>query len=118
MAAPQGRKRDPGRAGALKAGPLTDAELRGLLLDCLTLWGLEGRVEAAENGLAVIVRGARLQILRAGPDLRPVRWFLQTPEREAAGRHPRAVPAVGALLTALRHALGADPGTRLRIGTG
>lgn len=97
---------------------MTDAELRVLLLDCLTLWGIEGRVEAAGDGLAVIVRGARFRVCRADPDLRPVRWFLQTPEREAAGRPPRAVPAIGALLTALRHALGADPGMRLRIGTG
>ncbi len=96
---------------------MTDAELRALLLDCLALWKIDGRVEAADDGLAVIVRGERFLVRRAGADLRPVRWFLQTPERAAAGREPRAVPAVGALLTALRNALGADPGTRLRIGT-
>ena len=95
---------------------MTDAELRGLLLDCLTLWGVDGRVEAAETGLAVVVRAARFLVNRAAPDLRPVRWFLQTPERAAAGRSPRAVPAVGALLAALRNALGATPGTQLRIG--
>ena len=95
---------------------MTDAELRGLLLDCLILWGVDGRVEAAEEGLAVVVQDARFVVNRAGPDLRPVRWFLQTPERAAAGRSPRAVPAVGALLAALRNALGATPGTQLRIG--
>ena len=95
---------------------MTDAELRGLLLDCLILWGVDGRVEAAEEGLAVVVQDARFLVNRAGPDLRPVRWFLQTPERAAAGRSPRAVPAIGALLAALRSALGATPGTQLRIG--
>ena len=95
---------------------MTDGELRGLLLDCLALWGVDGRVEAAEEGLAVVVRDARFLVNRAGPDLRPVRWFLQTPERAAAGRSPRAVPAIGALLAALRNALGATPGTQLRIG--
>ena len=95
---------------------MTDAELRGLLLDCLTLWGVDGRVEAAEEGLAVVVQDARFLVNRAGSDLRPVRWFLQTPERAAAGRSPRAVPAIGALLAALRNALGATPGTQLRIG--
>jgi hypothetical protein len=99
-------------------GGLSDAELRGLLLDCLTLWGVQGRVEAAEDGLAVIVEGQRFLVRRAEPELRPVRWFLQTPERETAGRPARAVPATGALLTALRNAMGAAPGNRLRIGAG
>ena len=85
---------------------------RGLLRSCNGL----SAVEAAEEGLAVVVQDARFLVHRAGPDLRPVRWFLQTPERAAAGRSPRAVPAIGALLAALRNALGATPGTQLRIG--
>ena len=89
-----------------------------LLLDCLKLWEIQGRVEAADDGLALIVPTGRFLVQRAEPKLRPVRWFLQTPEREAAGRQPRAVPAIGALLTALRNALGATPGSRLRIGAG
>ena len=32
---------------------MTDAELRALLLDCLALWGVEGRVEASEHGLQI-----------------------------------------------------------------
>jgi hypothetical protein len=96
----------------------SDAELRGLLLDCLVLWGIKGRVVAAPDGLAVIVNGESFRVSHADKDLRPVRWFLQTPEREAAGRAPRAMPSVGALLTALRNALGAEPGARLRIGSG
>ena len=89
-----------------------------LLLDCLLLWEIQGRVEAADDGLAVIVPAGRFLVRRAAPELQPVRWFMQTPEREVAGRQPRAVPAIGALLTTLRNALGAAPGTRLRIGAG
>lgn len=94
----------------------SDAELRALLLDCLRLWNVKGRVEAAEDGVRVIVGDAQLQVSRASAGLRPVRWLLQTPERDAAGRSPRAVPAIGALLTALRNALDAAPGARLRVG--
>ena len=89
-----------------------------LLLDCLKLWDVQGRVEAADKGLAVLAPAGRFLVRRAEPDLQPVRWFIQTPEREAAGRQPRAVPAIGALLTSLRNALGATPGSRLRIGAG
>ena len=46
-------------------------------------------------------------IARADPDLRPVRWFLQTPERRAAGRPARAAPSIVAALSALRNNLGA-----------
>ncbi len=53
---------------------------------------------------------------RAPVDMRPVRWLLQTPERRAANRPPRAAPSIVAVLTALRNALGAEGGNRLRIG--
>jgi hypothetical protein len=87
-----------------------------LLLDCLMLWEVQGQVEAADDGLAVIVPAGRFLVRRADPELRPVRWFIQTPQREIAGRQPRAVPAIGALLASLRNALGAAPGSKLRIG--
>jgi hypothetical protein len=48
--------------------------------------------------------------------MRPVRWLLHTPERRASNRPPRAAPSIVALLTALRNALGAESGNRLRIG--
>jgi len=48
--------------------------------------------------------------------MRPMRWLLQTPERRAADRPPRAAPSIVAVLTALRHALGAEGGNKLRIG--
>ena len=54
---------------------------------------------------------------RAPADMRPVRWLLQTPERAAAGRPPRAIPSIVALLSALRNALGAAPGNRLRVAS-
>ncbi len=52
-------------------------------------------------------------IERADPELRPVRWFLQTPERHAAGRPARAAPSIVAALSALRNNLGAGSGQKL-----
>jgi hypothetical protein len=97
---------------------VTDAELRALLLDCLTLWDVEGRVNAADDGLEIAVAEGRYVIERAPDELRPVRWFLQTPERRSAGRTPRAAPSVVALLSALRNAIGASRGNTARIGPG
>jgi hypothetical protein len=82
-----------------------------LLLDCLSLWGLKGRVEAADTGMQVIVDTTTLQIQRAPSDMRPVRWLLHRPNRL-----PRVAPSIGALLTALRNALGAEGGNKLRVG--
>jgi len=79
---------------------VSDAELRALLLDCLSLWGIPGHVEARDEGLAV--NGAYL-VERAPADIRPVRWLLHRP-----GRGPRPAPSIGALLTALRNALTAE----------
>ena len=55
-------------------------------------------------------------VQRAPTDMRPVRWLLQSPERAAANRPPRALPSIVALLSALRNALGAESANRLRIG--
>jgi hypothetical protein len=95
---------------------VSDAELRNLLADCLRLWDVEGRVAAAGAGLAIETRSGRFTVERAPPDLRPVRWLYQTPERAAAGRPPRAAPSVTALLSALRNAMEGTFGGRLRIG--
>ena len=97
---------------------MTDAELRMLLIDCLTLWGVEAKVTAASAGVAITANHATYHVEAAPPDLRPVRWLLQTPERHAAGRPLRAVPSVVAMLSALRNALGGDGGVALRIGAG
>ena len=91
---------------------MTDAELRALLLDCLALWGLEGRVEATDPGMQITVDTKTLAVERAPADMRPVRWLLHRPNRP-----PRVAPSVGALLTALRNALDAEGGNKLRVGT-
>ena len=95
---------------------MTDAELRSLLVDCVALWGVKGRVAAGEEGMGITTDAGTFLVQHASPDMRPVRWLLHTPERRAAGRPPRAVPSVVALLTALRNALGAERGNRVRIG--
>ncbi|HEX3576204.1 MAG TPA: hypothetical protein VHU42_16525 [Rhodopila sp.] len=95
---------------------MTDAQLRSLLLDCLKLWEVTGTVTARDDGLAIETPIGHFTVARADPDLRPLRWFYQTPERQAARRPPRAAPSIVALLSALRNALGGTGGDRLRIG--
>jgi hypothetical protein len=97
---------------------MTDAELRGLLIDCLTLWGVDGRVAAGEAGMEIRTMDGLFVVQHAPADMHPVRWLLQSPPRRAAGRPPRAAPSIGALLSALRNALGAERGVSLRIGAG
>jgi hypothetical protein len=94
------------------------AELRGLLIDCLTLWDVDGLVAAGEAGVEIRTMDGLFIVQPASPDMHPVRWLLQTPPRRAAGRLPRAAPSIGALLSALRNALGAERGVSLRIGAG
>ena len=95
---------------------MTDTELRGLLSDCLKLWGVRARLVHSAGGWTVEAEAGAFSIARADPALRPARWFLQTPERLAAGRPPRAAPSIGAALSALRNTLGVKPGDGLRIG--
>jgi hypothetical protein len=97
---------------------MTDAELRALLIDCLVLWEVRGRVAANDSGVAISTDDGDYLLQRAASDLRPARWLLQSPARRAANRPPRAAPSIVALLTALRNALGAEGGNRLRIGMG
>ena len=98
--------------------PPSDAEIRALLIDCLSLWNVRGRVAAGDDGIAISAGDGLYLLQRAPSDLGPVRWFLQTPARRAARRPPRAAPSIVALLAALRNALGAEGGNRLRIGMG
>ena len=97
---------------------MTQAELRGLLADCLALWEVAGRLVPAPDGWDIETDSGAFSIAAADPDLRPARWTLQTPERRAAGRPPRMAPSIGAALSALRNALGAARGQRLRVGGG
>jgi hypothetical protein len=92
------------------------SQLRGLIADCLSVWGVEGRVSPRVEGVEIVVDGRSLLLRPAPIDMRPVRWLLQTPERHAANRPPRAAPSIVAVLTALRNALGAEGGNKLRIG--
>jgi hypothetical protein len=91
---------------------LTLAEQRDLLRDCLRLWETEGRVEVGEDGVSVVTAEGAYVLTAADSDLRPVRWFLKTPDRPA----PRAVPSIIAALSRLRNALGADGGAAPRFG--
>ena len=93
----------------------SQAELANLLADCLVLWGVAGHFTAEHDGLRLEHRGDAYTI---APGPAPARWLLQTPARSAAGRGPRAVPSIVALLTALRAALGVPPGAPMRVGAG
>jgi hypothetical protein len=97
---------------------VTDAQLRALLLDCLKLWEVPGKVSVGDAGLAIETPGGVFTVARADADLRPLRWFYQTPERAAASRPARAAPSVVALLSALRNAMEGTGGDRLRVGGG
>jgi hypothetical protein len=97
---------------------VTDAQLRALLLDCLVLWEVPGKVTVRDTDLAVETSSGMFSVARAPAELRPVRWFLQTPERAVAKRPPRAIPSIVALLSALRNATEGVGGDRLRIGGG
>ena len=97
---------------------LTDAQLRSLLLDCLALWDVRGKVVAGDAGLSIETPAGVFTVARTAPDLRPLRWFYQTPERAAAGRPPRAAPSIVALLSALRNTMEGTGGDRLRVGGG
>ena len=98
---------------------MTDAELRVLVRDCLTLWGVHGQVVAGEaGGVTVRTTDGAFTVQAAPPDLRPARWLLQTPARAAARRPPRVAPSIVAALSALRNALGGDAGRVLKIGVG
>jgi hypothetical protein len=77
---------------------------------------VKGRISPCSEGVEIVVDGRSLLLQRAPVDMRPVRWLLQTPERRAANRPPRVAPSIVAVLTALRNALGAEGGNRLRIG--
>lgn len=96
---------------------MTDAELRGLLIDCLTLWQIDGRVAAGEEGMEVRTMDGVFVVQRADPDMHPIRWLLHTPSRRAAKRSPRVASSIGALLSALCNAIGGERGVSLRIGT-
>jgi hypothetical protein len=95
---------------------VTQAETLSLLRDCLTLWEVEARLVAEEDGIALVTAAGRYHLTAVDVAFRPARWQLQTPAREAAGRPARMHPSIGALLSGLRNELGANTGNRLRVG--
>ena len=101
----------------MTSSALTLAEQRNLLRDCLRLWAIEGRVVVDDDGVSIVTAEGAFRLTAADEDLRPVRWFLQTPERAAAGRAPRAIPSIVAALSALRNVLGGEGGAALRIAS-
>ena len=87
---------------------MTDAELRALLADCLVLWGVAGRATATGDGVVIAAAAGIVRIAPADPALRPVRWFVETPERRASGRAPRAAASIAAALGVVRAAVTAQ----------
>lgn len=92
---------------------MTLAEQRDLLRDCLRLWGVEGQVVVEDEGVSVVTADGAFGLSSADPDMRPVRWFLKTPDRPA----PRAVQSIVAVLSRLRNALGAEGGAAPKFGS-
>ena len=92
---------------------MNPAELSALLRDALRLWDIPARVTVEPTHIAIT---HNQETYRITPGPAPTRWFLQTPEREAAGRAARPAPSITALLSALRAALGLPRGTPARIG--
>ena len=97
---------------------MTDAQLRSLLVDCLTLWEVAGKVTVRDTDVAIETAGGVFTVARADSELRPLRWFYQTPQRALAQRPARAAPSVVALLSGLRNAMEGVGGDRLRVGGG
>jgi hypothetical protein len=95
---------------------VTTAELRNLLADCVRVWGVDARITEQDAVLRLVAAEGMFEVWPAPKELRPVRWFLQTPERRNATRPPRATPSVVAMLTALRNAMGVKGGWALRVG--
>lgn len=93
-------------------------EVCNLLRDCLLLWNVAARVTPATDAIMIHTSDGTFTLQSASTDVRPVRWFLQTPTRAAANRPPRALPSIVATLSALCNALGGDSGSTLRIGPG
>lgn len=87
---------------------MTPAELRALLADALTLWGVAGRVEIAGDGVTIPTAAGTCTVAPAPQALRPIRWLVTTPERTVAGRGPRPAASIAGVLGAIREAT--EPG--------
>jgi hypothetical protein len=84
---------------------VTPPELRALVLDALSLWGVAAAVAVDGDGVALIAPdGTPLRVAPASPDERPLRWWLERPGQR------RPCTSVLGLLRALRNAVGAGDG--------
>ncbi|MEP9369521.1 GTP-binding protein [Xanthobacter sp. VNH20] len=95
---------------------MTQADLRGLIVDCLSLWGVWGRCAWSGEALEVrTVSGIQVRVRPACAAERPARWMLET--MAGAGRPPRPASSIVGLLGALRKALGGGTaGPSLKVG--
>jgi G3E family GTPase len=89
---------------------VTDADLISLLRDALKLWGMAGLVAPGEPHVMITKHSG--ETLTVGRGESPLRWWLTT------SRRTRPVASIGALLEAVRSALGAEPGPTARVGGG
>jgi hypothetical protein len=92
---------------------MTQPELRALVQDSVAVWEVRGaRVSVQGDGVAVTTAdGTVLRLRPAGPEDRPLRWWLERPGQR------RPYPGMVGLLRGLRNALGAGDGlpSRLRL---
>jgi hypothetical protein len=97
---------------------------RALLADSLAVWRVRGAVQAGEPPAVAVIHaedGTVVRVERASESERPVRWWVRWHGLNAAAQGAGATrsrpctSAVG-LLRAVREALGAEGGRRLRIG--
>lgn len=85
--------------------------LRALIADSLTLWGVAGRVDIADEGVRITAGDQVVHVTQARPEEAPMRWWLISETR----RRPAA--SMLGLLRSLRYALnatGAEP-ARARV---
>lgn len=103
--------------------PEASARARALLADSLTVWRVHGDVIPGEPPAVAVIRaqdGIVVWVETAPQSERPVRWWVRWHAPGAAGqasppkRSRPCTSAVG-LLCAVREALGAAGGRRLRI---
>jgi hypothetical protein len=102
---------------------VNDDSVRVLLSDSLTLWGVAGVVERGETPVLAVIRGDTGTIVwieRVSGAGIPFRWTVRS---RAAGDapggareiRPKGCSALVGLLKAVRHALGVDRGSPIRI---
>ena len=88
---------------------MTPPALRALLQDSLALWGVDGRVSVAGDGVTVAVAGVHIGVAPAPTTDLPIRWWVQR------GPQRRPCTSVLGLLRTLRNAAGGGEARRLQV---